>query len=107
MGRGHSSQRERQSKDLGMRTVGAVWLTGRSVTMEGRQWVGVLVCGTLIMGPRCLDFICGHREQLCCLRRGAVARATFQTRWWWMGGGGVGGRGCDPPALWGRLDVMW
>lgn len=27
--------------------------------MEGRQWVGVRVCGALVMGPKYLDFICG------------------------------------------------
>lgn len=29
--------------------------------MEGRQWVGVRVRGALVMGPKCLDFMCGRR----------------------------------------------
>ena len=41
--------------------------------MEGRECVGVWVCGALIMGPRCLDFICGHQ--------GAAVLSEERVRW--------------------------
>lgn len=63
--------------------------------MEGRQWVGVRVCGALVMGPKYLDFICGCQGAAVLREEGCGGQIVSDQRGGrgsrWMGGGEVEG----------------